>query len=84
MQPLSPVETACNVESRGSFAGMPPTTNDETTNSFLYCPLRLHAADVLPTQVVDAWTMRSLGLQLRACICVFSFWWAAFDAGWNA
>ena len=28
--------------------------------------------------------MRSLGLQLRACICVFSFWWAAFDAGWNA
>ena len=37
------------------FAGLPPLVNNETTNSFLYCPVLLHAAQMLHPQAAEAW-----------------------------
>ena len=39
----------------GYFACLPPLTNDETTNSFLYCPILLNAGGLLQEEVAQAW-----------------------------
>ena len=38
-----------------NFLALPPAANDEATNSFLYCPLLLHAAGLLEVEAVEAW-----------------------------
>ena len=37
------------------FSGLPPLVNDESTNSFLYCPLLLHAGQLLQPEAAEAW-----------------------------
>ena len=48
---------------------MPPAANDEPTNSFLYCPLLPHAADVLPAEAAQAW-MHAISWFGAACAYV--------------
>ena len=45
----------CVVGDSNYFAGLPPVANDESTNSFLYCPLLLHAGGLLQSDVARAW-----------------------------
>ena len=49
----SPDQFACDAPSY--FTGLPPHANEESTNSFLYCPLLLHAAGMLQPHAVEAW-----------------------------
>ena len=54
--PMSTATVPCNVPGDvGYFAFLPPATNDEATNSFLYCPLLLQAAGLLQEEVARAW-----------------------------
>ena len=53
---MSTATVPCNVPGDvGYFAFLPPATNDEATNSFLYCPLLLQAAGLLQEEVARAW-----------------------------
>ena len=45
-----------DVDSLGFLAALPPLANDESTNSFLYCPVLLHAANLLRPHAVIKFT----------------------------
>ena len=44
------------VGSGGFFDSMPPRVNREATNSFLYCPLLLHAASLQAASASESWS----------------------------
>ena len=67
--PLQSSRTANCVANLGYFAGLPPTSNDEATNSFLYCPLLLHAGGLLQDEVVRAWA-NAIPWFEAACQCL--------------
>ena len=46
-------EPPCN--GRNYFAAAPPTSNNDSTNSFIYCPLLLHTAGMLEPHAIQRW-----------------------------